>query len=511
MTMVEERDARSAAAGMTAGSLLAAAGLRSGALDARRLARPVTGVHFDSRDVAAGGVFVAVPGARFDGADFADEACKRGAAFVVAEAPPPDSPPRPWIRVPDARAALAALSAAWHGHPSRGLLVVGVTGTNGKTTTAYLLESIFEHAGMAPGRISSIANRVGRGEAETPAPHTTPEAPVVQALLGAVRGRGGRSCVLEVSSHAAALRRVDHVAFDAAVFTNLTRDHLDFHGDMGRYFAAKRRLFEMLPDGAPAVINVDDSHGRRLAAEVSRPVTYAVDRAADCRPERLEPKLDGTFLEVRTPRGLLRLESPLIGRAAAGNVLAAAAAAVALDLPFEAVAAGVRALATVPGRMETVSASGDDVTVIVDSAHTDDALRSLLEAARPLAAKGLATVFGCGGDRDASKRPLMGVVATRLSDRVILTSDNPRSEDPGAIIEDIERGVRDTDTPCLAIADRGQAIARAIDEAAPGDTVVIAGKGHERHQIVGSRAVPFSDAAVARAALDARRARPKAG
>lgn len=511
MTMVEERDARSSAAGMTAGSLLAAAGLRSGALDARLLARKVTGVHCDSREVAAGGVFVAVRGERFDGADFADEACARGAAFVVAEAPPPVSPPRPWIRVPDARAALAALSAARHGHPSRDLLVVGVTGTNGKTTTAYLLESIFERAGLAPGRISSIANRVGRGEAETPAPHTTPEAPVVQALLAAMRDRGGRACALEVSSHAAALRRVDHVAFDAAVFTNLTRDHLDFHGDMGRYFAAKRRLFEMLPAGAPAVVNVDDPHGERLAASVGRPVTCALDREADCRPERLEPRLDGTFLEVRTPRGLLRLESPLIGRAAARNVLAAAAAAVALDLPFEAIAAGVRALATVPGRMQTVSTSGDDVTVIVDAAHTDDALRSLLEAVRPLAAKGLTTVFGCGGDRDASKRPLMGVVATRLSDRVILTSDNPRSEDPGAIIEDIERGLRGVDTPHLAIVDRRQAIARAVDDAAPGDTVVIAGKGHERCQLVGSRAEPFSDAAVARAALDARRARPGAG
>ena len=513
MTMVEERrTVPSAAAGMSLGSLLVEAGMGGrGALDARASSATVTGVHFDSRDVAEGGVFVAVPGERFDGADFAGEACARGAACVVAQVEPPGAPPRPWIRVPDARGALAALSAAYHGNPSRDLLVVGVTGTNGKTTTTYLIESIFEHAGMAAGRISSIANRVGRDEPERAALHTTPEAPAVQGLLGAMRDRGARACVMEVSSHAAALRRVDHVSFDAAVFTNLTRDHLDFHGDMGRYFAAKRRLFEMLPARAPAVINIDDSYGGRLAASVSRPVTYALDRAADCMPERLDLRVDGTFIEARTPHGPLRLESPLIGRAAACNVLAAATTAVALDVPFEGIEAGVRALTTVPGRMQAVSSSGDDVTVIVDSAHTDDALRSLLEAVRPLAAERVVTVFGCGGDRDATKRPLMGVVATRLSDAVILTSDNPRSEDPDAIIEDIERGIRSTDTPHVAVADRGQAIVRAIEDAAPGDTVVIAGKGHEQYQVIGSRAVPFNDAVAARAALAARRSRSDAG
>jgi UDP-N-acetylmuramoyl-L-alanyl-D-glutamate--2,6-diaminopimelate ligase len=513
MTMVEERRAvASSRTGVPLGSLLAEAGVGSvEALDAGLLAERVTGVHFDSRDVADGGIFVAVPGERLDGARFAEEACARGAALVVAQVEPPVAAAGPWIRVPDPRAALAALSAAFHGNPSHGLLVVGVTGTNGKTTTTYLLESIFEHAGMATGRITSITNRVGRDDSERQALHTTPEAPVVQGLLGEMRDRGSQACVMEVSSHAVALRRVDHVSFDAAVFTNLTRDHLDFHGDMGRYFAAKRRLFEMLPDHAPAVINVDDAYGDRLAASVSRPVTYALDRPADCRPDRLDLRADGTFIQARTRRGSLRLESPLIGRAAACNVLAAATAAVALDLPFEGIEAGVRELTTVPGRMQTVSSTGDDLMVIVDSAHTDDALRSLLEAVRSLAARRVVTVFGCGGDRDATKRPLMGVVSTRLSDRVILTSDNPRSEDPDAIIDDIERGIRSGDTPYLAIADRREAIARAIEDAAPGDTVVIAGKGHEQYQVIGSRAVPFSDVVVARAALDARRARSNAG
>lgn len=333
----------------------------------------------------------------------------------------------------------------------------------------------------------------------------------MQALLAAMRDRGARACVMEVSSHAAALRRVDHVRFTAAVFTNLTRDHLDFHGDMEGYFAAKRRLFELLPDGAPAVVNVDDPRGARLAAQAVRPVTYAVDRTADCMPVRLELRADGTLIEARTPRGRLLLESPLLGRTAAYNVLAAAATGVALDLPFSGIAAGVRALAMVPGRMQRVSSHADDVTVIVDSAHTDDALRGLLEAVRRFARGKVVTVFGCGGDRDATKRPLMGVVATRLSDAVVLTSDNPRSEDPDAIIDDIKRGISRSDTPHLAIVDRAAAIGRAIDDAAAGDVIVIAGKGHERYQVIGLRAAPFDDAVVARAALDARRGRLFAG
>ena len=513
MTKVDERSVvRSAGCGMTCGALLVQAGVTgSGALGARLLETPVTGVHFDSRDVAPGGVFVAVPGQRFDGVDFVDEALERGAALVVAEVGPPGPAPRPWVRVPDARAALAALAAAFHGDPSRELRVVGITGTNGKTTTTYLLESIFEHAGMATGRISSIANRVSHDDAERPAVHTTPEAPQVQALLAAMRDRGARACVMEVSSHAAVLRRVDHVRFAAAVFTNLTRDHLDFHGDMERYFAAKRRLFELLPDGAPAVVNVDDPRGACLATQVARPVTYAFDRPADCMPVRLELRADGTLIEARTPRGPMLLESPLTGRAAAYDVLASAATGVALDLPFSGIAAGVRALVVVPGRMQTVSSHADDVTVIVDSAHTDDALRGLLETVRQFAKGRIVTVFGCGGDRDATKRPLMGVVATRLSDAVVLTSDNPRSEDPHAIIEDIERGISRSDTPHLAIVDRTAAIGRAIHDAAAGDVIVIAGKGHERYQVIGSRAVPFDDVVVAHAALDARRGRLPTG
>jgi len=457
--------------------------------------------------VRSGDVFVAMKGANADGHDYVGEALARGAAAVICERPLEN--PAPQIVVGNGRVALAQAAAEVYGHPSRFLHLVGVTGTNGKTTVVHMIESVARAAGEQTGVIGTLGARIG--DQVLPTPLTTPEASDLQRQLATMRSRGVETAVIEVSSHGLALHRVDCARFALGVFTNLGHDHLDFHGNMERYFAAKRRLFEMLPAGAPAVLNVDDPHGARLAATVSRPVTYAVEKNADCTPGRLDLGVDGTFIEVRTPRGPLRLESPLIGRAAAYNVLAATAAAVALDLPFEGIEAGVRALAVVPGRMQTVSGAGDDLTVIVDSAHTDDALRSLLEAVRQLAARRIVTVFGCGGDRDATKRPLMGLVATRLSDAVILTSDNPRSEDPNAIIADIERGIARSDTTHVSIVDRQAAIARAIADAAPGDTVVIAGKGHERYQVLSSRAVPFDDTVVARAALQERRSRLQAG
>ena len=470
------------------------------------LATPVTGLAYDSRAVTAGAIFVAVRGARHDGATFAADARDRGACAVIAESDPPAGAGVPWIRVPDARAALAAVAAAFHRDPSRTLRVVGTTGTNGKTTTTYLLESILEHSGIPTGRISTVAHRTAAGE-ERPAERTTPEAADLQALLARMRDGGARVCVMEVSSHALALRRVDHVRFAAAVFTNLTRDHLDFHGGMEGYFAAKRRLFESLPSDAPAVINADDEYGRRLLGDVARPVTYGLETAADVSVRKLDVSRNGISMDACSPAGTLHLRSPLIGRLNAYNVLAAAAAAVSLDVPARGIEAGVRALEAVPGRMEVVTGNDDDVTVIVDFAHTDAALRGTLEAIRPLAEGRIVTVFGCGGGRDVPKRSLMGAVAARLSDRVVLTSDNPRSEDPRAIIEDIERGLpRDGTPPWLAIVDREEAIARAVCDARPGDVVVVAGKGHEEHQAIGGRRVPFRDVSVARTALARRRA-----
>jgi UDP-N-acetylmuramoyl-L-alanyl-D-glutamate--2,6-diaminopimelate ligase len=480
-------------------------------------AAPVSGVAYDSRQVGPGSIFVALRGQHVDGAAFARDAASRGALAVVSEAPAAPGVERLWIQVSDARLALAALAAAFYHQPSRQLTLVGITGTNGKTTTSYLLASIFEAAGMPCGRIGTVGYRIGNREVD--AARTTPEAPELQRMLGDMVALGSQACVMEVSSHALALRRADYLHFAAAIFTNLTRDHLDFHGDMEEYFVAKHRLFELLPAGGIAISNLDDRRGAEMAAAAARPVTYAIDTPADVRPGPLSLSLGGLAFDVRTPRGALQIRSPLVGRPNAYNILAAVATAMALDLPFSAIEEGITALANVPGRFQIVSDPTDDVRVVVDYAHTDDALKNLLETARPLAAGRLITVFGCGGDRDRTKRPLMGAVAARLSDLVIVTSDNPRSEDPDQIIEEIKRGiVMPADrvpprgapgpkaTPSLAIADRKTAIERAVREADAGDLVLIAGKGHEKYQIVGERVLSFDDVDVARAALARRRA-----
>jgi UDP-N-acetylmuramoyl-L-alanyl-D-glutamate--2,6-diaminopimelate ligase len=317
---------------------------------------------------------------------------------------------------------------------------------------------------------------------------------------------GCGACAMEVSSHALALRRADFTRFAAGVFTNLTRDHLDFHRDMDQYLRAKRRLFELLPDGAPSVVNVDDPRGVQLASQFTPCVTYGVDRQADVSPVAMPASLLGLSFDVRTPAGLLHIDSRLGGRFNVYNLLAAAATGVAAGLPLAAIEAGLARVTTVPGRFQLVSIPEDEVAVIVDYAHTDDALKNLLEAVRPIAAARLITVFGCGGDRDRTKRPLMGAVAARLSDVMVITSDNPRSEDPDAIIDEVALGARNAQA-CLRIADRRTAIDRAVAEANPGDVVVIAGKGHEKYQTIRDRTLPFDDVAVAQAALAARRVR----
>jgi UDP-N-acetylmuramoyl-L-alanyl-D-glutamate--2,6-diaminopimelate ligase len=468
----------------------------------------VTGVAYDSRTVQPGNVFVALKGLRADGTAFVRQALESGAAAIVSEQPPVGSVAVPWTVVTDARLAMARLAATYFGRPSAELQVVGITGTNGKTTTAYLVSSIFEAAGIRCGVVGTVAYRIGDELRE--ASRTTPEAPDVQRLLREMVDRGLRGCAMEVSSHALALRRVDETSFVAAVFTNLTREHLDFHVDMEDYFRAKRRLFELLPPDRPSLVNVDDPRGATLAGSVGRPVTYAIGRPADITPGPLSFSLSGLTFDVRTPRGALHVRSKLVGRPNVYNILAAVATGVALDLPFDAIEGGVRALDGVPGRFEIVSGERDGVTVVVDYAHTDDALRNLLETARPLTRGRLITVFGCGGDRDRTKRPLMGVVAGRLSDLIVVTSDNPRSEDPGRIIEEILRGItpdtrRDESQGLLSIVDRLEAIEKAIGLAKPGDLVLIAGKGHEKYQVIGDKVLPFDDVAVAKAALGRRR------
>ena len=480
-------------------------------------ARPVTAVAYDSRAVTPGAVFVALRGAHRDGTEYVEQAVKNGAIAIVADRAVAGAGV-PCIVADNGRVALAAFAASFYGHPSDHLLLVGVTGTNGKTTSMYLCEGVFQACGWTSGRIGTTGSRIGA--VEHASARTTPEAPDLQHLLRQMVDEGCRACAMEVSSHALDLERVTFTRFGAAIFTNLTRDHLDYHGDMETYFAAKRRLFEMLPPEAPAAINIDDPRADALVGLVARPVTYALTREADVWPTSLDLTLTGIDAMVRTPAGPLRLRTRLPGRPNAYNALGVVAAAIGLGVPVASIEEGLANVKAVPGRFELVSSDADDISVVVDYAHTDDALRNLLETARALAPRRVVTVFGCGGDRDRTKRPLMGAVAARLSDLVILTSDNPRSEDPAAIIEDIKRGLVQPErptrhagqavaavqsTPWLAIVDREEAIARAIVDAQPGDVVLIAGKGHESTQTIGDRVLPFEDGSMARTALRRRR------
>ena len=478
------------------------------ALRAEAAVGAVSGLAYDSRTVKRGDVFVALKGLHADGTAFARQAIDRGAVAIVSEEPAPEGVHVAWAIVADARLALALLATTFYRDPSREMRVIGITGTNGKTTTAYLVAAIFEAAGIRCGVLGTVAYKIGDELRE--ATRTTPEAPDVQALLREMVDRGCGACAMEVSSHALTLRRVDGMSFAAAVFTNLTRDHLDFHAGMDDYFRAKRRLFEMLPRNAPSILNVDDPRCGSLMEAGGRPLTYGMQRPADVKPGPVSFSLDGLQFDVATPRDTLHVRSKLIGKPNVYNILAAVATATALDVSSDAIERGLQALDAVPGRFQTVSGPDDDVTVVVDYAHTDDALRNLLETARPLTPGRMITVFGCGGDRDRTKRPLMGAVAGRLSDLIVLTSDNPRSEDPNRIIEEVQRGItpdtrRDSSQGLLTIVDRKTAIAKAIEVARPGDVVLVAGKGHEKYQVIGDRTLPFDDVAVAREALLRRR------
>ena len=475
------------------------------------LGQTCNGVTHDSREAGPGYVFVALRGLKADGLAFVPQAIAAGAAAVVAEQAPATDVGVPVVVVKDARLALALLAAEFFGHPSREMRVVGITGTNGKTTTSYVTSAIFEAAGTTCGLMGTVTYRIGARSFD--ATRTTPEAPQLQAMMRTMVSAGCGACVMEVSSHALALKRVDGIRFAAGVFTNLTRDHLDFHADMEDYFAAKRRLFELLPADAPAAINIDDPRGATLVDVARRPVTYAIHKPADVTPGPLSFTLEGLSFDVRAPQGTVSVRSKLVGRPNVYNILAAVATTAALGVPIPAIEEGLRRLSGVPGRFEVASAADDDITVIVDYAHTDDALRNLLETSRPLARHRLITIFGAGGDRDRTKRPLMGMVAARLSDVVVITSDNPRSEDPLRIIEEVRLGadseVRQSNAEVRTVPERRDAILDAISRAGAGDVVLIAGKGHEKYQEIGGRTYPFDDVAVAREALEARRVKSR--
>jgi UDP-N-acetylmuramoyl-L-alanyl-D-glutamate--2,6-diaminopimelate ligase len=430
---------------------------------------------YDTRVLQPGALFFCVPGARFDGHDLAERAIEAGAAALVVERPVASRAPQ--LVVEDARAAMATAAAEFFGHPTRELELAGVTGTNGKTTTAFMLYSILDAAGKKPGLLGTIESRVGT--ARRPASRTTPEAIDLQRTFRAMLDAGNRSAAVEATSHGSQLNRLDGIRFTTLAFTNLTQDHLDLHGTMDDYFEAKRRLF-VGGERPAAAINLGDPWGRRLAEDRPDALTYGFAEDAMLRPEALA----GIDLKLR-------------GRFNIENALAAMASARLLGIDDAEITRGIEALDEVPGRFETVD-EGQPFTVIVDYAHTPDSLENVLSTARELDAGRVICVFGCGGDRDREKRPMMGRIAGELADIAIVTSDNPRSEDPRAIIEEIVAG---TDGELEVVPDRREAIARAIEKASPGDVVLIAGKGHEQGQQFRDRTVPFDDREVAREAL----------
>ncbi len=454
----------------------------------------IRSIQLDSRRVGGGDLFVCLEGLARNGHDFAAAAVNQGATALVVRTPVEDAD-AVQIVVEDTREALARLSCAFYGHPSRRLALVGVTGTNGKTTVTHLFEAVCRAARGSVEILGTLGS--GSGGRYRPTGFTTPEAPELQRLLADAADRGVQWLAMEVSSHALAQKRTFGTRFRAAVFTNLTRDHLDYHGDMDAYLAAKALLFTKTGRGddgdTTAVINAEDPAGRALAAAAEgRVVTYGFRGGVDYRAARVRTGPDGTFYRLITPHGRAEVRLPLLGRFNVLNALAAQAAAMEMGLSLETAARGVLGTGQVRGRMEAVRGS-QPFLVLVDFAHTPDALAHALADARKLARGRLSVVFGCGGDRDRGKRPEMGQVASRLADRVIVTSDNPRGEDAGAIAAEIERGFEGGDAETGTELDRARAIRRALSEAGAGDLVLIAGKGHETVQIVGGEKRPFDD------------------
>ena len=468
-------------------------------MDLRELLGPgvapvdITGLAYSSAAVRPGALFFCVPGFRADGHDFAPDAVERGAAALVCERPLELGVPE--VVVPSVREAMGPAAAAFHGDPTATLRVVGVTGTNGKTTTAFLVRHLLEATGTSCGLLGTVKSVVGGHEEEVQ--RTTPEAVDLQATFARMLAAGDWTCAMEVSSHALELGRAGGIRFAARVFTNLTQDHLDFHDTMDAYFAAKRRLFE---EPGLSVVNVDDEYGRRIAEEVEA-ITIGVHREADFHAQDVRFDLTGSTFRCSTPEGELELRVPLPGLFNVQNALCALAAVHGLGADLRGAGEALEHFGRVPGRFEPVD-EGQGFGVLVDYAHTPDSLDNVLRAAREVTSGRLAVVFGAGGDRDRAKRPLMGAAARERADRVLVTSDNPRSEDPEAIVDQVLEGAgphaeRETD--------RRRAIARAIGEAQDGDVVVIAGKGHEQGQeLEDGRKEPFDDVTVAREALRAR-------
>lgn len=459
----------------------------------------IRGVRIDSRKVTPGDLFFALRGVEHDGTDFAQDAVSNGAVAIVAESPAPEPAPSvPWIRVVEARLAMGLIAREWFGRPDESLTLVGVTGTKGKTTVAYLVESIVRSAGRSPGRIGTIGHAYG-GQ-ETKASRTTPEAIDLYELLAAMRDGGADVVAMEVSSHALALHRVAGARFPVAAFLNLGRDHLDFHSGSDAYFEAKASLFDRLGSDATAIVPSDDPRGSVIAARTkARVIVFGHGPRADLRIENERSGLTGSTADLVTSHGRIEVRTRIPGAFNVLNAAAAAACGIALGFDATAIAAGIEGLARVPGRLEPVIA-GQPFAVFVDYAHTEESLNAVLGAVRELTSGRLHVVFGCGGDRDQGKRFGMGRAAALLADRVVVTSDNPRGEDPVKIIRDIEAGVvsvAGAAARAVFLPDRAAGIHAALREARSADAVVIAGKGHETTQAAAGRVVPFDDRSVA--------------
>jgi UDP-N-acetylmuramoyl-L-alanyl-D-glutamate--2,6-diaminopimelate ligase len=457
----------------------------------------------DSRKVRPGALFFALHGAKADGNTFMEDAIKRGAVAIASEEQFPGALPTgvAWIQVREARKTMAITAANFLGHPANALQLVAVTGTNGKTTTTSVIDAIVKASGAKTGLFGTIAYHTPLGD--YPAPNTTPESVDLQGFFAEIRDAGGKYAVLEASSHSLAMDRLWGCHFQAAVFTNLTREHMDFHKTFDDYFAAKRRLFAGTGAGAPevAVLNTDDEFGRSLTGLAKKTVTYGLESYADITTKKFQLTFDGLTFTAHTPSGKVDVVSRLVGRINVYNLLAAIGAAQALGLSNEVIENGIRNLESVSGRFQRIDL-GQPFLVIVDYAHTDDALEKLIRTAQELNPKGRTiTLFGCGGEKDRTKRPVMGEVTGRLSDLTILSSDNPRSEDPLKIISDIIVGLQKTAGKYLIEPDREKAIGMAMEEARSGDIVLLAGKGHENYQILADRTFEFDDREMARRAL----------
>jgi UDP-N-acetylmuramoyl-L-alanyl-D-glutamate--2,6-diaminopimelate ligase len=505
-TVAEQRHST----GVSLKSLLEGVELRLHVPAAELTIRQVT---HDSRKVQADALFVAIPGVTTDGSLFAKDAIAHGAVAVISESSAPaDCPPEiAWVQVAEARKALAITAANYYGRPANALRLTAVTGTNGKTTTASLIDSILRVSGAKTGLFGTISYHTP--EAEYPAPNTTPESVDLQKFFAEVRDAGGTYATMEASSHALALDRLWSCHFAAAVFTNLTRDHIDFHKNFENYFAAKRRLFEGTGAGQPdvAVINTDDDWGKKLVGLGKTTLTYGLQNGADLKAKKFQLSFSGLNFTAQTPRGPIQVESALVGRINIYNILAAIGAGIGLGISNEVIEAGIRKLHAVAGRFQRID-EGQPFLVVVDYAHTDDALQNLIRTARELITKGrIITLFGCGGSRDRTKRPIMGETSGKLSDLTILTSDNPRQEDPLKIISDVVVGMQRSGGKYLIEPDRAKAISLAIEEARPGDIVLLAGKGHEDYQIFADRTIHFDDREVARKALGDRGYTPTPG